>query len=389
MTTVLLVAPKYNYGHPSEGYSFEYNNFFEPLAMMGLDAFLFDFMGILNNRGRRRMNDELVDVVRNLSPAALIAVPHRDELAPETLRQISEDSSTQTISWFSDDHWRFETYTRHLAPCFNWSVTTDTNAVPKYAALGYTNVIKSQWASNPFMYHPIDTPLEYAVTFVGQPHGSRRNSVMALRTAGIDVRVWGKGWPNGRVSQQQMLRIFCASRINLNLTNASAPRTFTGRVMAAAWRAAGSERFTRAQRGLLFDGLARGERSLRWMLPREVWDPDTESFVDQIKGRNFEVPGCGGFLLTGSAHDLETYYLPDREVATFDRVKTMIERIRYYLAHEDRRASVAHAGYERTLREHTYVHRFTDILSRVGIYCRPVDDVLTAQVRPGNRTALE
>jgi spore maturation protein CgeB len=67
----------------------------------------------------------------------------------------------------------------------------------------------------------------------------------------------------------------------------------------------------------------------------------------------------------------------------------MIEQIRYYLAHEDQRASVAHAGYERTMREHTYVHRFTDILKQVGISCPSVDDVLTGRVRPGNRAELE
>ncbi|MDE1971514.1 MAG: glycosyltransferase family 1 protein, partial [Patescibacteria group bacterium] len=42
-------------------------------------------------------------------------------------------------------------------------------------------------------------------------------------------------------------------------------------------------------------------------------------------------------------------------------VPDLIEKARYYLTHESERARIARAGYERTLREHTYEKRFQEL----------------------------
>jgi len=73
--------------------------------------------------------------------------------------------------------------------------------------------------------------MKYDVSFVGQPHGNRRQVISALRKAGINVYVWGGGWESGRLSQEEMIRVFNQSRINTtvvctlttNLKRAAAP----------------------------------------------------------------------------------------------------------------------------------------------------------------------
>ncbi len=87
----------------------------------------------------------------------------------------------------------------------------------------------------------------------------------------------------------------------------------------------------------------------------------------QIKGRNFEVPGCSGFLLTNLADNLADYYDVDQEVVCFDSQRDMIDKIRYYLAHEKERMRIADAGYQRTLLDHTYEKRFREVFSKLGI----------------------
>ena len=72
-------------------------------------------------------------------------------------------------------------------------------------------------------------------------------------------------------------------------------------------------------------------------------------------------------MLTGKADDLDRYYEIGKEIVCFDDTKDLIDKIRYYLVHEEERAAIAQAGYERTLREHTYAHRFQAIFKQINL----------------------
>ncbi|MGD9269784.1 MAG: glycosyltransferase, partial [Syntrophobacterales bacterium] len=106
-------------------------------------------------------------------------------------------------------------------------------------------------------------------------------------------------------------------------------------------------------------------------------------YPEQIKGRNFEVPGCGGFLLTGKAENLEDYYEIDKEIACFADMNDLIKKVNYYLRDEQLRETIAAKGYQRTLDEHTYVHRFTEIFQRLGLLAGSRQSGFTPDVHPG------
>jgi spore maturation protein CgeB len=296
------------------------------------------------------MNRRLLEISKAEKPDVMFTVLFNDELDKQTIRQISNLPDTTTVNWFCDDHWRYDNFSRHWAPAFNWVVTTDSASLAKYHADGHNNVIKSQWAANHFLYKKLDLPLAHEVTFVGKPHGIRRELIGTLREFGVPVKVWGQGWGEGRASQEAMIEIFNQSRINLNLSNSS-----TGR------------RRRRWQRTL--DHARRLARRTLHLPPRGGVVAEllcADRFPEQIKGRNFEVPGCGGFLLTGHADNLQQYYVPSREVACYWSFDDLVRQVRYYLEHDDERVAIAEAGYARTLAEHTYAHRFADIFQRIG-----------------------
>jgi spore maturation protein CgeB len=171
-----------------------------------------------------------------------------------------------------------------------------------------------------------------------------------LRDQGIDVLAWGSGWPAGRVKQEDMIRIFNQSRINLNLSNASVPASIVARATALLLR------------GLVAAPLNNRLRR-RLAMPLLNW----RTHPEQIKGRNFEVPGCGGFMLTGEVEGLAEYYTPNTEVASYSTVADLVRRVRCYLVEDDLRSAVAKAGYDRTLREHTYEQRFARIFEQIGL----------------------
>jgi spore maturation protein CgeB len=359
---ILYAVMKYDYGQLERGYSYEHYNFFDTLVHMGHDIIYFDFMTLLRQYGKTGMNRRLLEVVKAEKPALMFTELFTDEIEPRTVNTISKDTETITLNWFTDDHWRFDGFSRHWASRFNWVVTTTASALPKYATLGHQNVLKSQWACNQFLYRKLDLPPIYDVTFVGQPHGDRPQIIQAIRDSGIGVQVWGTGWESGRLSQDGMIRVFNQSRINLNLSNAS-----TGAVRMPAYKAA---YHTVSQSLNVLPYVPEVKKTLKsWlgMNSERAAAPANMSYSQQIKGRNFEVPGCGGMLLTGRADNLEDYYEVGQEVACYENTADLIDKIKYYLQHEDERVALAEAGYRRTLAEHTYVHRFTDIFQRIGL----------------------
>jgi len=233
---------------------------------------------------------------------------------------------------------------------FHWVLTTDSQAVEKYHKIGYKNVIKTQWACNHFLYKPSNLPKIYDVTFIGQPHGNRREIIEKIKKAGIDIKCWGKGWSAGRIFQENMIKIFSQSKINLNLTKSSG---------GISLKSSASIFFKKELNG-----------SLRFVKPK-YWLGNFQSLLakkrEQIKGRNFEIPGSGGFLLTSDADNLTDYYQSGREIAIYKNINDMIDKIKYYLEHNEERKAIAWAGYERTLQEHTYEKRFNDIFKIMGL----------------------
>jgi spore maturation protein CgeB len=334
---ILYAAMKYDYGDPRRGYSFEHYNFFDFFQSAGHEVLYFDFMDLTRTRNREYMNRRLLEIAQAEKPHLMFTVLFTDQFESSVIRQISDLAGVTTLNWFCDDHWRFDNYSKFWAPHFNWVVTTANSAIPKYKELQLRNVIKSQWGCNHLLYQKMDLPLKYDVTFVGQPYGNRRQMVHALRDRGVSVECFGYGWESGRVTQEEMIRIFNQSRINLNFSNA----------------------FLGGRTGIFGAGLD-------W-ITRSVFPAASPAHSEQIKGRNFEVPGCGGFLLTAKADDLESYYQPEKEVVCFDGIDELADKIKYYLANDQERRTIAERGYQRTLREHTYSQRFQQIFRTMGL----------------------
>lgn len=331
---VLYVAMADDYGRPELGPSFEETNFKSALVGMGHDLVCFDFMARERAVGREAMNRELVATAREAGADVAFFVLFQEQLAPETIRAVGRAGRVPTINWFADDHWRFDRFTRHYAPAFDWSVTTDEDSLPRYRGIGVERVILSQWACNRHAYSRVTDAIEHQVTFVGQSYGDRPAVIGRVVEAGFPVECWGRGWPAGKIDHEGMVRVFASSRINVNLSSSFRPEV-TLRMRLGA-------------------------------LLRRV-PLDTAERPSQIKGRTFEVPGCGGFLLTDRVPHLERYLEPGREIGVYEDADDLVEQVRYWLEHEDERAAVAEAGYRRVLAEHTYDHRFAAILAAAGL----------------------
>jgi len=88
--------------------------------------------------------------------------------------------------------------------------------------------------------------------------------------------------------------------------------------------------------------------------------------------RLFEATGMGTLLLTDELEGLSDMFIPGSEVITYAGADDLVEKARWYLAHEDERAAVAAAGQARTLRDHTYRARMQELADRLERRLRQV-----------------
>lgn len=327
---IVLVCMRHAYGDPKRELSYEYFNFYLILQQMGHQVELFDYMEELKAMGRDAMNRKLLNRVRETLPAVTILSLYTDQFNPDVIDQLRQFS--RTFCFFHDDTWRVE-YSRNWARHFDFFSSPDVHGPLKYRQLGLDNCIYFPFGCNEQIFRKLDVPKKYDVSFVGTWHPYREWIVSRIRKAGIKVAVAGYRWAAGEVNQAQMVNYFNQSKINLNLSN------------SASWD----------MRYLVSSSMAIVNR-LR-----------SKKNVEQMKARIFEVNGCGGFQLSYYVEGIANCYVPDREIVIYADVDDLIEKIRFYLEHDALRESIAEAGYNRTLQEHTFAHRFKNVFSRMGL----------------------
>jgi spore maturation protein CgeB len=98
---------------------------------------------------------------------------------------------------------------------------------------------------------------------------------------------------------------------------------------------------------------------------------------EQLKGRHFEVNGCGACQISYYMEDLERCYDIGNEILIFMDIDDLIEKIQYFLKHEEEREAIADAGHRRALRDHTYAARFMDTVRHIASQGRIKVPVLT------------
>ena len=305
---ILCALGKYQYGDRSRGLGTEYVAFIPALKKLGHEVFHFEIWNRSQFRDFAELNLNLLKTVQKIQPDVLLTVPMHYEIWLETLEAIRRGSQTITVCWTTDDSWKYREFSRFIGNAYHIITTTYPEMIFKYKKDGIRGVMLTQWAANShFLQDPLKArQCQYPVTFVGAAHGDRKKRINLLRKAGVDVRCFGYGWSDGSVSGNDVPRIFRDSVISLNFAN------------------------------------ARG--------------------INQIKARTFEVPGAGGFLLSENAANLDKFYSPGKEIDIFIDNASLVEKINFYLSHQDRRDQVALAGYKRTAKQHTYENRFRKII---------------------------
>lgn len=77
----------------------------------------------------------------------------------------------------------------------------------------------------------------------------------------------------------------------------------------------------------------------------------------------YESTGTGTMLITDYKDNLGELFEIGKEIETYKTKEELLEKINYYLAHEDERKKIAEAGQKKTLKDHTYEIRIKELIN--------------------------
>lgn len=352
---ILYVAIMYDYGNPARGYSFEHINFYKSLLTLDNSKhkiIYFPFDVIMQNEGRNKMNQKLLEIALKEKPDLCFVGMLDNEIKKNTLDKLKKLGIT-TLGWFGDDHWRFDSYSKYYAPYFFWIATTDPSAPEKYKKIGYPNAIYAPSAANTNIFKPVSSKKKIEVSFIGSRTKERAKVINIIIQSGLPLEVYGSGWSNGRVSEKELVRIISESKISINL---STPSFYIG-IKSIARLFLKRYSFHRSVLHIKPD-FWNFLRNLReWQLKK----------IPQIKARIFEISACRTMLITQNIDYLKDHYKISEEIISYSDTSNLIEKIRYYLSHDAEREIIAQRGYERTIRDHSYEKRFRDLFTKIGL----------------------
>lgn len=90
-------------------------------------------------------------------------------------------------------------------------------------------------------------------------------------------------------------------------------------------------------------------KPIRTGLPLRVWD----------------ILGAGGFVLTNYQSEIPEYFEVGKELETYASEEELIDKIGYYLEHEERRREVAWNGYQKAKAQYSLELRIQQMLARI------------------------
>lgn len=249
----------------------------------------------------------------------------------QALKRLRKDG-VATAMWFVED-FRLFTYWRGFAPYYDFfAVIQYEPFLSELRDIGVENPLYLPMAALPSLHAPLELSAAELrkfgadVSFLGAGYPNRRVAFRQLTH--LDFKIWGTEWDGepllerhvqlkgARISSEDCVRIYNASKINLNLHSS-------------------------------------------------ISSKELVSGGDFVNPRTFELAACGAFQLV-DRRELMPDLFTDDELVTFGSMDELREKIATYLHDDAARKAVAEKARARVLRDHTYQRRMQTLLEFVA-----------------------
>jgi spore maturation protein CgeB len=268
-----------------------------------------------------RMNKKLLDLVKG-QHFDIILLFKGEDLFPETIRKIKENSNAIIASWMADDPFAFDNIKRSLSH-YDYYFIWDSWYLAPLRNAGVKHAIHLPAYTIPEVYKKVRlTEAEKRrfgsdLAFVGTWRSDRENVLSHLLD--FNIKIYGDGWLNKsnlpkrylnqEVSIYQINTIYNASKIILNI--------------------------------------------------HHQWGKNDANF------RTFEALGAGAFLIDERKKDIVSMFEENEEIVLYEGIDELREKIGYFLDHEEERISIAGRGSAKVNREHTLTARYKKLFESI------------------------
>jgi spore maturation protein CgeB len=275
---------------------------------------------------RWRYNRDLVTAARRFRPGLAVVVKGA-YIMPSTLRRIKKETGAVVVNYATDDPFNKANATPDLVaaiPTYDVYACTKTAIMDDVTRAGGRTVVHTMVGYNPSIHFPeaaatADEARRFAsdVVLVGGADRDRLRDLEPLVAArDVALALYGGYW-----NRDPRFRPYAR-----------------GFVMGREYR------------------LALGGAKIALCLVRRA-------NRDQHSMRSFEIPACGAFMLAERTDEHLAVFQEGKEAAFFSSPAELLEKIRYYLSHDDERQRIARAGHTRvTMGGHTYRDRLRELI---------------------------
>lgn len=96
-------------------------------------------------------------------------------------------------------------------------------------------------------------------------------------------------------------------------------------------------------------------------------NPSLRIIQTGIPLRAFDIMGAGGFLLSNFQEELTEHFINGEDMVVYDSMEDALDKMQFYLSHEELRSKIAENGRRKTLEEHSLQKCIEKIFDAVGM----------------------
>lgn len=89
----------------------------------------------------------------------------------------------------------------------------------------------------------------------------------------------------------------------------------------------------------------------------------TKPIISGLSLRVWDVMGSGGFMMSNYQEEIEDYFVVGEDIEVFSSEEELVDKVGYYLKHDDIRKKIARSGYEKVRKYYTYDERIKQMIS--------------------------